>query len=186
MTDVYSLTTAGAVPVTLADMKSYMKVSSASDDALITSMLSAATLWGEGYTAREFRANTWTLLKDEFEDRIVLNRHPVATVTNVQHLVAAALVTVSAALYYLKRSVQYSEILLVANAAWPTNTDAREQVVSIVFVTQTYAAVDLITTAIKQHVAYWYQNRGDCASCSDAAEGSGVSMIYNQFRIERI
>jgi len=31
-------------------MKSYLKLSSAADDDLINSMLSAATIWGENYT----------------------------------------------------------------------------------------------------------------------------------------
>ncbi len=41
MSDLYSLKSAGTVPVTLAEAKTYMKVTSTADDDLITSMLAA-------------------------------------------------------------------------------------------------------------------------------------------------
>lgn len=194
MTDVYNLVTPGAVPVSLAEMKSYMKMTSTSDDALITSMLSAATTWGEGYTGREFRANTWQLLKDAFEDRICIRRDPVDTITFVKHLVLAVQETVAASAYYLKKNVQNSEILLNEDQDWPTDTDDREQVIEIEFVTKSYRDVDAIATAIKRHVAFWYKNRGDCGgsgsgagcSCQDAAKGAGMTAIYDQFRIARV
>lgn len=193
MTDVYELVTPGTVPVLLAEMKTYMKVTSSSDDALITSMLSAATTWGENYTGREFRANIWKLLKDVFQDRIRLARAPIASVTSVEHLVSAALVPVASSVFYLKKSHQFSEILLNEDQVWPTDTDDREQVVEIVFLTESYRDTDAIKEAIKRHVAFWYKNRGDCGgsgsagcSCGDAAKGSGVTMIYDQFRIDRV
>jgi len=186
MTDVYVLVTPGAVPVSLSDMKTYMKVTSASDDALITEMLASATIWGEGYTGREFRANTWQLLKDAFEDRICLNRDPVDSITFVKHLVSAAQVTVAASAYYLKKNVQNSEILLNENQSWPTDTDNREQVIEIEFVAKSYQDTEAISSAIKRHVAFWYKNRGDCADAGDAAKGAGVTLIYDQFRIARV
>ena len=194
MTDVYTLVTSGTVPVSLDDMKKYMKVTSASDNDLITEMLSAATTWGEGYTGREFRANTWQLLKDAFEDRICIRRDPVDTITFIKHLVLAAQETVAASGYYLKKNAQNSEILLNEDESWPTDTDDREQVIEIEFVTKSYRDTDAIATAIKRHVAFWYKNRGDCGgsgsgagcSCGDAAKGAGATAIYDQFRIARV
>lgn len=175
----------GAVPVLLADMKAYMKVTASSDDALITGMLSAATLWGENYTGKDFRANTWDLFLDEFEERIRLPRAPVASITSVQHIVSTVLTALSSTVYYLKKSLQFAEVLLVDGQAWPTNTDVREQAVQVRFVTTAYVDVDLVALAIKQHVAYWYANRGDCG-CEQAAQGSGVRGIYDQFRVDRV
>ncbi len=197
MSDVYDLVTPGAVPVSLADMKAYMKVTSSSDDALITSMLVTATTWGENYTGRDFRANTWQVLKDAFEDRMHLNRSPVASVSFIKNLVSAVQVTVAASVYYLKKKTQYSEILLNENMDWPTDTDNREQVIEIEFVTESYRDTDAIASAIKRHVAYLYKNRGDCAdesggsivksnSAAFAAKKSGVTAIYDQFRIDRV
>jgi len=194
MTEFYELTTPGTVPVSLADMKAYMKVTALSDDVLITSMLAAATRWGENYTGREFRANVFTLLLDSFTDRLCLRRAPVDTIISIKHLVAATLTTVAASVYYLKANTQFSEILLNEDQAWPTDTDSREQAIEVIFVTKTYPDIESIATAIKRHVAYWYSNRGDCGSsggakgcsCGDAAQASGATIVYDQFRISRV
>lgn len=194
MSDLYVLKTAGTVPVLLDHMKAYMKVTASADDDLITSMLSSATTWGENYTGREFRANTWTLFTDEFADRMGLMRAPVASITSVKYLVSDVLTAIADTVYYLKKNLQFAEVLLKEDQAWPTDTDAREHAIEIEFVTETYRDVDAIKTAIMRHVAYWYSNRGDCAassgsagcSCGDAAKGSGVTAIYDQFRIDRV
>ena len=192
MSDFYTLTTPGTVPVALVDMKKYMKVTSASDDDLITLMLAAATTWGENYTGREFRANTWTLLIDAFEERLFLRRAPIASITSIKYLLANVWTAVANTVYYLKNGTQSSEILLQEDQDWPDDVDEREAAIEIVFVTESYRDTDAIKSAIMRHVAYWYKNRGDCGgsgsgcSCDDAAKGSGVTMIYDQFRIARV
>lgn len=183
---VYKRVSAEASPVNLATMKSYLKITSTADDTLIQSMIDAATEWGEKYTGRDFRAITWDLLLDRFTDRIELRRDPVASVTTVERLVSGALVTVASTVFYLKKLVQSSEILLNEDQEWPTDADNREQVVEIRFVTEGYQCQESIIEAIKRHVAFWYRNRGDCADCKGSAEGSGVTIIYNQFRISRV
>ena len=187
MTDVYELIAKGAVPVSLDDMKAYMKVTSSADDDLITMMLNAATIWGENYTGREFRANTWALLLDEFSDRICLRRDPVASITSVEYLVLDVLTTIVNTTYYLKKNVQNSEVLLSEDQDWPDDLDDREQSIAITFVTESYRyCSDSIMNGIKRHVAWWYANRGDCSECSDAAKQSSVQLIYDQFRISRV
>jgi len=185
-TAVYQRVSVAASPVSLADMKSYLKITTTADDALIQAMIDAATEWGEKYTGRDFRAITWDLLLDCFTDRIELRRDPVASVTTVKHLVDAVLVTVPAATYYLKKLTQSSEILLNEDQEWPTDTDNREQAIEIRFVTEGFQCQESIIEAIKRHVAFWYRNRGDCADCKGSAEGAGVTIIYDQFRISRV
>lgn len=186
MAEFYDFVSATAPPVTTADMKSFLKISTSTDDVLIYAMLEAATEWGESYTRRSFRAVTWNLLLDEFADRICLRRDPVASVTHVKHLVDGAQVTVTASDYYLKKLTQHSEILLEENKTWPIDTDNREQAIEIQFVTESYYKADLIAAALKMHVAHWYRNRGDCADAAQAARDSGAAMIYDQFRVDRV
>ena len=183
---VYELVSAAASPVTLAVMKSYLKITSTADDTLIQSMIDAATEWGEKYTGRDFRAITWKLLLDCFTDRIELRRDPVASVTAVKHLVSGSLVTVDSTVYYLKKLVQSSEILLNEDQAWPTDSDNREQTIEIEFVTEGYRCQESIIDAIERTVAFWYRNRGDCPGASDAARRTGATIIYDQFRISRV
>ena len=186
MSDLYTLKTAGSVCVSLTEMKSYLKGPASADDALISSMLVAANTWGQNYTGREFTANTWTLLTDAFADRICLNRAPVDTITFVKYLVSGSQVTIATTVYYLKNNLQFSEILLQEDQSWPTDLDEIEHGIEIEFVTEAYRDSDAIKTAIMRHVAFWYQNRGDCSNCADAAKGSGVTVIYDQFRIDRV
>ena len=112
---VYTLTTPGTLPVLKAEAKLYVRVHSAvvADDALIDSMLDAVCYWGERYTGRSFRAQTWTMLQDSFGERIELRRSPLNAVTSVKHYVDGELAAVSADDYYLKKGRHWSEILLV-------------------------------------------------------------------------
>lgn len=183
---VYILVSEATSPVLLADMKLYLKITTTSDDTLIQTMIDAATTWGENYTGRDFRAITWQLLLDCFTDRIELKRDPVASVTTVEYLVNDALVTVSADVYYLKKLTQSSEILLNEDQEWPTDGDDREQGIEITFLTEGYFRQDLIIDAIYRLVAFWYRNRGDCSGCKGAAESSGATIIFDQFRISRV
>lgn len=183
---VYQQVSVEASPVSLTVMKRYLKITTTADDELIQSMIDAATEWGEKYTGRDFRAITWDLLLDRFTDRIELRRDPVDTITSVKHLVSGSLVTVPAATYYLKKLVQSSEILLNEDQEWPTDTDNREQVIEIQFVTKGFRCQESIIDAIERHVAFWYRNRGDCPDVKGSAEKAGVTVIYNQFRISRV
>ena len=183
---IYKRVSVATSPVLLAAMKSYLKITTTSDDTLIQSMIDAATEWGEKYTGRDFRAITWDLLLDCFTDRIELRRDPVASITTVKHLVSGSLVTVASTVFYLKKLVQSSEILLNEDQEWPTNTDNREQAIEIRFVTEGFECQDSIIDAIRRHVAFWYRNRGDCPDVKNSAKNAGVTPIYDQFRISRV
>jgi uncharacterized phiE125 gp8 family phage protein len=183
---VYQRLSAVASPVSLASIKAYLKITATADDAIIQAMIDAATEWGEKYTGRDFRAITWDLLLDRFTDRIELRRDPVASVTTVKHLVSGSLVTVPSTVFYLKKLVQSSEILLNEDQEWPTDSDDREQVIEIRFVTEGFQCQDSIIQAIERTVAFWYRNRGDCPDVKAAINGAGVTIIYDQFRISRV
>jgi uncharacterized phiE125 gp8 family phage protein len=195
MSDFYDLVSQDSAPVSLADMRNYLKIpaSVTTDDALITALIDAATEYGEKYTGRSFRVQTFNLLLDEFSSRICLRRSPVDAITHVKHLVSDVQVTVATTVYYLKIRQQWSEILLADGEEWPDDTDEREQAIEIQFTTTKYAKADsLIDAAIMRHVAYIYMNRGECEDCSganniyDAGAKSGANALYNTFRISRV
>ena len=193
MSAFYELQSAGADPVSLADMKLHLKAtSSTTDDALITALILAATEHGEMYSGREFKANTWKLFLDTFSNPMVLKRSPVDTITSVKYLVSDVLTTVASSVYYLKQLTQGAEILLNDGQDWPTDEDDREQVIEIEFVTKAYVrGAALIDLGIKRHVQYVYMNRGDCegdvvGSIFNTGEKSGANTTYGNFRILRI
>ncbi len=183
----YTTKSSDVAPVALADMKIYLKVTTATDDTLIQTLINVATIHGEKYTRRSFRVQTFTLLLDAFADRIDLLRSPVDAVTFVKYLVSGSQVTVTSTVYWLKTLQQKSEILLDIGQTWPTDIDDREQAIEIEFTTTTYAQyVDVIALAIQRHVLYLYENRGDCGDIVATGEISGANSIYDQFRVARV
>jgi len=191
----YEQLTAGPAPVTLADMKCYLKVTGTTDDALIQSVIDAATEFGERYTSRDFRVKTWRLLLDCFTDRIVLKRSLIAVVDSIEYLKDDVFTAVAVADTYLKTQRQESVLLLLSGESYPTDVDDREQAIKIEFTTEAFECQDSIKAAIRRHVAFVYENRGDCMDSSgsgdcgcgaDTAAQSGALAIYDQFRISRV
>lgn len=189
MSDYYELISESAPPVSLADMKLYLKITTAASDALITSLLGVATEYGEKYTGRSFRVQTFNLLTDVFTARICLRRSPVDTIDHVKNIVSGSQVTIATSVYYLKKGQWFSEILLQDEQEWPSDTDPREQAIEIQFSTTGYTkAANLILNGIKMHVAYMFFNRGDCDDTAvvETGEKSGANNLYNSFRISRV
>jgi len=215
LSQVYELVSFGTSPVSLADMKTWMRETSTADDTLIQSLIDSATEFGEKYTGRAFRANQWKLLLDSFSDfgntserfqhdhigldvhpallptnsfseRIELRRDPVNAIDSITHLVSASPVTITSTDYYLKKLTQSSEILLFDGKDWPTDTDDREQAIEVTFTTKAYRCINEIINAIKLHVSNLYTNRGDCNDSAKSASDSGATILYDQFRISRV
>ena len=188
----YELTTSGTVPVTLTVAKSYLRIPETVevDDDLVTLFLVSAADFAEQYTRRELRANTWTLFLDEFPVRIPLFRDPVDTITSVKYLNDADtpdIITVAASVYYLKNNVQASEVLLLPDQEWPVDVNEQEGTVEIEFVTEAHRNLDQMKNGILRHVAFLYENRGDCdPGKGDAAKLSGATDLYDQIRVVRV
>lgn len=186
MTEYYKRIVTGTAPVDLTTMKSYMKVTSTADDVLIQALIDTCTEYAEKYTAREARVNTWELLIDIFCNPIRLCRNPIASITSVEHLVSDVFVAVTATDYYKKDLVQRSEIHLVADKSWPTNTDDRQQAIKITFVTEAHACILTTIEGIKRHVLWLHTNRGDCYDSDESGKLSGADSIFNTIRIPRV
>ena len=185
MSQFYQIVTFGAPPVSLVEMKAYLKLSSTSQDVTIQALINACTAWGESYTGREFRENVWDLLIDCFSSRIEIRRNPVKTIDEVSHTVGGSSAVVPADVYYLKHGVFSSEVLLVTGKDWPVDTDDREQAIKIRFTTEAYYRIDDIKIAIMRHVAAMFFCRGDCCGEGDTALAAGVTDIYDLFKILR-
>ncbi len=188
---LYELTTPGAPPISLTEVKLYLKIAGSADDALITSLIASATEYGQKYTGREFTNNVWKMYLDQFHVRIQVNRNPIDTIDTISHLVLGVPTVIPPTDYYLKNETASSEILLVEDKDWPTDTDNREHAIEVDFTTKPYKCIELIKNALLIHVAYLHSNRGDCVEAGittvyDGAVKSGVTALYNQFRIPRV
>src|SRR5262245_58465763 len=125
-----TLVTAPAVtPLTLAEVKKHLRVSSSDQDDLITIYLKAATdyLDGEhGFLGRALVTQTWRLTIDEFPTaEIKLPLPPLQSVTSIKYDDTAGVEqTVSSADYYVDTASEPGWVVPLANVSWPSTLDA--------------------------------------------------------------
>lgn len=184
----YEVTTPAAeLPVSLAEMKAFLRITASGEDDLITAMIESATDFGELYTKRDFVSKTYLTYRDHFTYEIELRRSKLQSVESVKYLVDDVLTTVASTVYYNTSESDFSRIALVDGQSWPTDGDFRLQAIQISFIAGYGAASDVpddIKTAIMNHVAQMYSNRGDCGDGACSANLPLQSkLIYNKRRI---
>lgn len=161
----YELAQAGDLPVSLAEMKECLRLPPGSnpEDDFITLLLEASTLAVEkAMHGRQIRANQFFLFLDLFCPRIPIRKIPVS-VTAVERLVSDVLTPVATTVYYQKNHTQFAEVILREDQEWPEDQDDVEHAIRVSFTAAADPrALSLAKTAIKRHVAFMYENRGDC------------------------
>ena len=185
----YDLVSQSAAPVSLSTLKTYLKLSGSSEDAILTLMLEQATECGEKYTGRSFRVQTWDIFRDYFDcDRFEIKLSPVDSIDSITYINESDVPTVvDSSIYYLKKGQWFSEIVLKTGEAWPTDVKDIEQAITFRVSTIKYPkATSSIDMGILKHVAYAYSNRGDCDKKSMKDSGASTCYDDNAFRIPRV
>ena len=189
----YALSSVGTNPLSLAFVKSSLKITTTADDAFLTMLMSAVLFFGERYTGRDFRNNSWTTLHDEFSDRIVLRKTQLRDITSVRYWnqdTVSAQILVDSSVYYAKVEYGWGELVLKTDQEWPTDVDDREAEHRIEIIFRTLVSnehIDAMKQAMIMHITYLYQNRGDCCEAdAESVRASGAYLLYDQFRIARI
>lgn len=166
--DYYEVTTpAGSEPVSLTEAKAWCKVTHTVDDALITALIVAATAKAELYTNRVFEPRTFKgwfagveCSRYERGAYLALRRAPLLAVSAVTLTVDDAPETVSTDDYTVKPTAGYSRVIFSGMESDPDSDVPYPYQVEF---TAGGGADETIKVAIKETVAYWYTNRGDCA-----------------------
>ena len=124
------LSAVGTLPVTLAEAKLHLRVEISTDDALITTLISAATQTAEQHIERSVSVNTWALKLDAFPaHEIRLLMPPIVSITSVQYLDAlAANITMPTSAYVLDAHSEPGWLLPAANTEWPVTYDSANAV----------------------------------------------------------
>lgn len=150
-------------PVTLPEMKLFLKVDGTADDALITALIQAAREYGEVYTKRSFFTTIWELTLDGFPSKgIELPRPPLASVTSITYYDEngdSQVITPTD--YFVDTKSEPGWVLPAFGLNWPTARD-QANAVTIVY-TSGFADVgdipESIKTWLKVRVATLYENR---------------------------
>ena len=155
-------TDATSEPISTAVAKAHLRVTTATDDTLIDTLVKACRLIAENELQRSLITQTWTKTLDEFPDAIVLEYPPIATVSSVKYLDSAgAQQTLSASQYTVDIQSEPGYIVRAYGVDWPETYDAINAV-EIIYVAGYGSAVDVpqaIKSWILLQVGHLYENR---------------------------
>jgi len=103
--------------------------------------------------------------------RIEIERSKLQSITSIQYYKDGSLTTVSSSIYYITNNPDFASIYLVDGQEWPADVDNRKQAVQITFVAGYGATGSSVPSDLKiamlEHIAAYYENRGDCADCTE-------------------
>jgi uncharacterized phiE125 gp8 family phage protein len=169
-----SLTTAPtAEPVTLDEAKAHLRVDTTDDDALITSLISAARARAEWHTGRAFVTQSWTLWLDAWPCGGIVEiplppLQSVASVTAYAPNDSATVLDIAA--FQVDAASSPARLILKPNASPPVNL-RRINAIAIAFTAGYGDASDVpapVCEAILKLVANFYVNRGDAEAVMPA------------------
>lgn len=150
-------------PVTLAEVRAFMRLDDTSEDMLVTALITAARATLEAETRRAFVTQQWRLVFDRFPDcTIVLPLAPVSAVSAISLLARTVPdEALDVALYELDLGGEPPRIWKADGAAWP-KAKRRAAGIAVDF-TAGYGGAAAVPQALKQAVlmlvAHWFETR---------------------------
>jgi uncharacterized phiE125 gp8 family phage protein len=184
------LTQPAIEPVSVAEAKAHLRVDISDDDAYIASLISAARIWCEDYTARTFITTQWQMRLDAFPNVIVLPNPPASTlvqevtITYVPNASGASVVLPSTE-YRVDRLATPATIVPRYSQTWPTTLDDYNSVSVTWRAGYGDTAVSVPTPirhAILMLVATWYERRQAIDSVSATEVPYGVKALLDMNR----
>ena len=178
-------------PVTLQEVKDYLRVEDNTDERVIRPFIETARRIAEEYLGRTLVSTTYTQFLDslnELEDPlwegvktgpylnfyknyIVLAESPVTSVTHVKTFNDSdEATTMAASKYYLDSAREPSRIVLRTGETFPTALRVANAI-EIEFVagySSIYSIPEPIRMGILQHIAHLYEHRGDMGNYLEA------------------
>ncbi len=152
-------------PLTVPEVKTFLRIDSALEDTILTSLVKAAREEVEHFTRRALITQTWDYTIDAFpaEGYIKLPLPPLQSVTSLKFTDEDGVVsTVSASTYYVDTSGEPGLIALMSGESWPSDTLRATGAVTARFVAGYGAAAsdppEAVRLAMYQLVSHWYEN----------------------------
>lgn len=157
------LTPPATEPVTLAEVKTRLRIDDATDDAGVTRLIAAATKYAESITRRAFVTQKWALTLDAFPcGSITLPLPPLQSVEEISYIDSAgATVVLPSTEYLVDKNGMIGMIHRAYQKQWPT-TREQPMAVTIKFTAGYGAAAAVpsdLASALMLLVAHWDQNR---------------------------
>lgn len=168
--DYILLTDSASEPLTLSEVKTYLRIDTTDYDNILTPLIRTARNLAENYTGRDFINKTWELYLDCFKNGLEIQKTKLQSITSIQYLLNNVLATFDSSKYYFTKSQNYSQIYLKEGEYFP-NHDNIKQAIKITLVSgYGSSSSDIpqgLKTALLQHIAYLFENAGDCSEVKE-------------------
>lgn len=144
-------------PVSLKEAKKHLNIDEdfVEDDGYITSLITVAREYAEGFQKKSICGYTLELLQDRFSDPIILERGPVKSVTSVKYVRADGSEVVIPSTNYILSS----DGKVYAKDWWPLDLLIRVDGVRVEYVTGEEPVPLSTKQAILLLISNWYENR---------------------------
>ena len=173
-----------AEPLSLQEVKEYLRLEDASDERIVQPMITAVRQFAEEHMNRALMQQTFTLMLDAVIDQdqplyegmrtapdlnyyknyIVLPKSPVQSVTSVKTFNDSdEATTMAATKYYVDTQREPARIVLRTGETFPTALRVANaiEVIYVAGYTSAFAIPEPIRLGMLQHIAYMYEHRGD-------------------------
>lgn len=177
------ITPAGTDPITLVEAKAFLRIETTADDTLVTTMIKAATLSAEKYMNRTIVTRTLRASYPNTEANATnrIQTAPVSAITIAEIWNSVTDVFDTTTDFVFQQGSGFPCIIWGGGAVGHPDDNAFG--VRVTFTAGYTTVPEDIKQAIKAHVAFLYENRGDVAAI-DGEQLPGVSkLIYRQYRI---
>lgn len=196
-----------AEPLSLQEVKEYLRLEDASDERVVQPMITAARQFAENHLARSLMQQTITLTLDAITDQesympegmrtapdlnyyknyVVLPGSPIQSVTTLKTFDDSDnATTMAASKYYVDTQREPGRIVLRTGETFPTALRVANaiEVVYVAGYASAYAIPEPIRMGMFQHIAHMYEHRGDMGEYQQAREiPAMIKMLYAPYRI---
>lgn len=150
-------------PVTSAEAKAHLRVTTADEDTLIASLIIAAREFVENHTHRRLITQTWDWVLDSFSAHCLEVPHaPLQSVSSITYVdTAGATQTLGTSLYTVDAKTDPGRVQPAFGESWPSTREVLNAV-TVRFIAG-YGLAASVPQAIKQAmlllIGHWFENR---------------------------
>jgi len=187
MIDDYYTVTSDPIeePITLSEAKAWLRVTTTADDNLITDLIVAARQFGEKFCNRIF-INTsidcfFSALDStncELYPFVQVRRAPLISITDLSIYSGGSYAAFTD--YTVKNSNGFSRLIFKNGISSDLDIDFPIRLQATFGYGDRSNLPDEIKTAVKAHVAFLYENRGDVAAGSNLSMPLETKLIYSR------